>query len=212
MNTYPNRPLFLLHMLRPLFMVISIVLTLTGCSKTDISPLEKNAVIVAFGDSLTQGTGVSLDKSYPAVLQALTGHAVINAGVSGETTRQGLIRFSKVLEQQQPQLVILLEGGNDFLKKVPHDKIKANLARMIAIAHEKQIAVLLVGVPNKPLWGSADLYDELAEEWHIPLEEDIVPSLMRRTSMKSDYVHFNEQGYQALAEAIYSALQTSGAL
>ncbi len=170
------------------------------------------AVIVAFGDSLTQGVGVNPEKSYPAVLQKLTGHTVVNAGVSGETTAQGLLRFLNVLEKEQPKLVILLEGGNDFLKKVPPNKIKSNLARMIAIAHKKHVAVLLVGVPDKPLFGSADLYSELANEWHIPLEDDIVPSLMRRTSMKSDYVHFNEQGYQALAQAIYDTLQASGAL
>ncbi len=198
--------------MRPLLMVISSALIITGCSKTDIAPLKEGAVIVAFGDSLTQGVGVSPEKSYPAVLQTLTGHTVINAGVSGETTAQGGLRFLNVLEKEQPQLVILLEGGNDFLKKVPPDKIKANLAHMMAIAHEKQIAVLLVGVPDKPLFGAADLYHELADEWQVPLEEDIVPSLMRRTSMKSDYVHFNEQGYQALAQAIYDALQASGAL
>ncbi|MCF6299356.1 MAG: arylesterase [Thiomicrorhabdus sp.] len=196
-----------------LFTMLIGFITLTSCSQPSVNKLEEGAVIVAFGDSLTQGVGVSSDKSYPAVLQTLTGYKVINAGVSGETTAEGVARFSQVLAREQPQLVILFEGGNDILKNTPFEQIKDNLATMIAEAKAHNVSVLLVGVPQKSVFfSSAELYESLADQWNIPLENDIVSHLMRRTSMKSDYIHFNEKGYQKLAEAIYLKLQESGAI
>lgn len=194
-------------------MIFTGFFTLTACSQPSFEQLEEGAVIVAFGDSLTQGVGVSIEQSYPAVLQVLSGYKVVNAGVSGETTTQGIERFSNVLERENPQLVVLLEGGNDFLKNMPREQTKENLAKMIALAQANNVAVLLVGVPEKSIFfSSAELYESLAEQWNIPLEDDIVGHLMRRTSMKSDYVHFNKKGYQKLAEAVYLKLQESGAI
>lgn len=186
---------------------------LAACSDYSLPKLEKSSVILAFGDSLTLGEGVDRVDSYPAVLARLTGVKIINAGVSGETSSEGLQRLPELLEKHEPDLLILLEGGNDILRKVPESAIQQNLATMIELAQLKGIAVLLVGVPEKKLFGdSLDLYSELAEAYQIPVEDDIVASLIKRPSMKSDYVHFTRQGYQALAEAIYKKLQETGAI
>ena len=73
--------------------------------------------------------------------------------------------------------------------------------------------MVLVGVPKKSLLAStAEIYSELAEEHQIPLEKNIVGSLLKKPAMKSDSVHFNTAGYKALAEAIHELLQESGAL
>lgn len=195
-----------------LSLIVSVFL-LTSCSQPQLPALQMNDVIVAFGDSLTVGYGVKQNQSYPSVLAKMSGLKIINSGISGETTLQGLERLPSVLEQYNPKLVILLEGGNDVLQKIPEPQIKANLAKMIQIIQSSGSAVLLVGVPEKKLFGSSlDLYSELANEFNIPLEQDIVASLIKRPSMKSDYVHFNALGYQALAQAIYEAMQTSGAI
>ncbi|VAW47203.1 hypothetical protein MNBD_GAMMA03-1524 [hydrothermal vent metagenome] len=189
------------------------VVGLISCSQPSIEPLDKDAVIVAFGDSLTVGYGVSEDKSYPAILQKLSGYQVVNEGVSGEVTREGVLRFSAVLERHQPQLVVLFEGGNDLLRNVPAIEIEKNLAQMIAIAQAQQVSVLLIGMPEKKLFSNtAPFYKKLSKQWQVPLEADIVGHLMIRASMKSDYIHFNEKGYQKLAKAIYEKLQVSGAL
>jgi len=198
-----------------LLLLLTSFFALTSCSQPAFEKLEEGSVIVAFGDSLTQGVGVSVEQSYPAILQTLSGYKykVVNSGVSGETTAQGVLRFAQVIEQEQPRLIVLLEGGNDILKNIPREQTKDNLANMIAVAQANNIAVLLVGVPEKSVFfSSAELYESLAEQWNIPLENNIVGHLMRRTSMKSDYVHFNEKGYQKLAEAIYLKLQESGAI
>ena len=199
------------------FFVVALMIVgyvvLTSWRSPSINPLKEGAVIVAFGDSLTQGEGVKKAQSYPAVLQSLTGHKVINSGIAGETTTEGLQRLDAVLVRYQPELVILLEGGNDILQNVPASIIQENLSKMIEMAKARGIAVVLVGVPEKRLFaGTAPLYIELADTWQIPLEESIIARLMMRTSMKSDPVHFNERGYQALAEAIYKTLKNSGAL
>jgi len=186
---------------------------LVGCSSKKLEPLPENSVIVAFGDSLTAGYGVDKAQSYPSVLATLTGLKVINAGVIGETTQQGLNRIDTVLEKHQPGLVILLEGGNDVLQKKSMAHIKDNLRQMILKIQQHGSAVVLIGVPPKKLFAdSMDLYAELADEFNLPLEEDIVPSLIMKPSMKSDYVHFNAKGYQALADSIYNKLLDSGAV
>jgi len=186
---------------------------LAGCSSKSLQPLSEDSVIIAFGDSLTAGYGVNKTQSYPNVLANLTGLNVLNAGVNGETTQQGLNRIDQVLEKHQPGLVILLEGGNDVLQKIPTAQIKENLRQMILKIQAHGAAVVLVGVPPKKLFAdSMDLYSELSDEFNIPLEDDIVASLIMKPSMKSDYVHFNAKGYQALAQAIYTKLQKSGAV
>ncbi|MEA1989646.1 MAG: arylesterase [Pseudomonadota bacterium] len=197
-------------------LVLSIVasaLLLSSCSQAKLPELQPEDVVVAFGDSLTAGYGVDKTQSYPSVLANITGLKVINAGISGETTAEGLERLPEILETHQPKLVILLEGGNDVLQKVSEPQIKSNLKQMIQLIQQSGAAVLLVGVPEKKLFGSSlELYSELASEHEIPIEGDIVASLMKRLSMKSDYVHFNALGYQAMAQALYEALQTSGAI
>ncbi|MDX1353763.1 MAG: GDSL-type esterase/lipase family protein [Thiomicrorhabdus sp.] len=194
-------------------MIILSVLWLTACSSAKIPQLQADDVVLAFGDSLTAGYGVKPSNSYPEVLANMTGLNVINSGISGETTAEGLARLPMFLEQHQPGLVILLEGGNDQLQTRPYDEIKANLHKMIRLIKASGASVILVSVPQKKLFGgSLELYSELAEEFDLPIEDDIVASLMARPSMKSDYVHFNDKGYQALAEAIYEVMQTSGAI
>ena len=185
---------------------------LTGCSKPQLTSLNSESVILAFGDSLTFGYGVTPAHSYPAVLESLGGVKVINGGVSGETTAEGLLRLPALLEEHKPSIVVLLEGGNDVLQKVPEPQIEANLRRMIELIQSRGAQVVLIGVPEKKIFGSAlPLYERLAEQYHVPLEAEIVASLIKRPSMKSDFVHFNEKGYAALAEAIYEIMVEHGA-
>ena len=108
---------------KPLFTLFVMVFIFAGCSSPRLAPLPCDAVIIAFGDSLTAGYDVNKAASYPKVLQELAGLQVINAGVSGETSTQGLKRLPVLLEQYQPQLVILFEGGNDVLQKRPEEEI-----------------------------------------------------------------------------------------
>lgn len=189
-----------------------VVFLLSGCSHK-LTPLPPNAVILAFGDSLTAGYGVSPQDSYPAILATISGHPVINAGISGETTTQGLARFAKVIDETKPALIILMEGGNDILQNVNPAQTKASLNQMIAIAKQKNIQLLLIAVPEKSIFSSAaGFYKELAQENKLPLDNEIIAKLEKDPRYKSDYVHFNQQGYKLLAEKIYQDLIKNGAL
>lgn len=187
-------------------------LLLAACGERKLAPLPADAVVLAFGDSLTDGVGAGPAESYPRVLAELTGRTVIAAGVPGETTAEGLERLPEALAEHRPDLLILLEGGNDILRNQTADT-KANLAAMIEFAQARDIPVVLVAVPEKKLLSSAaPWYAELAAEYGLALEDELVGKLMRSAQYKADPVHFNAAGYRALAEGIRDLLEAEGAL
>lgn len=193
---------------------VTLALTLlTACSSPSLPPLPEDGVILAFGDSLTFGVGAASKDSYPSVLAELTDRRVVNAGISGETTAEGLERFSGVLAETSPSLVILIEGGNDILRNKNLTDAKANLSAMLRLAQQRDIPVVLLGVPEKNLLSSyAGFYQELADEHEVLFVPDLLVSLLRKPAFKSDLVHLNGQGYRALAEALHALLQDEGAL
>ena len=191
---------------------LSILLVACG-GDNKLQPLEIDSVVLAFGDSLTDGVGVAREDSYPSALSRLIGRQVINEGISGETTSEGVKRFEQVLDKHQPQLVILLEGGNDILRNHNLSVTKSNLSAMIEMAKKKSIDVVLIGVPEKDIFSDhADLYAELSNEHDVVFEGEIIAYLMKRPSFKSDPIHFNKKGYQKLAEDIQTLLESNGAL
>lgn len=191
-----------------------IIFLLAGCSDEIALPkLSSDAVILAFGDSLTHGNGATTEQSYPAVLEKLSNRKVINAGVSGEESGPGLKRLPGLLEQHKPQLMILCHGGNDFLRKKDVGKTESNLRTMINLASSKNIPVVLLGVPKPGLFlSSANVYEKIAESSNVIFIEDLIADVLSDKSLKSDTVHPNEDGYRVMAETIYSVLKEKGAL
>lgn len=193
--------------------VLGTFLLLAGCGGDKLSPLSEGATILAFGDSLTAGYGVDEAQSYPRVLAQLSGRRVVNAGVSGEVTAEGVARLESLLDREQPQLLILLEGGNDILRNLDPTETRANLQRMIEQAQSRGVEVVLVGVPQKNLFSStAPFYAELAETYRLPFADSLIAELLRSPGYKSDQVHFNAAGYRRLAESIHELLKEEGAL
>lgn len=189
-----------------------LLVALTACGDKALAPLPEDASILAFGDSLTVGKGTSINQSYPAVLATLSGREVFNRGISGETTAEGLKRLPAVLDETQPDLLLLMHGGNDILRNLSKTQAKANLQSMIDLAKGRSIPVVLVGIPEKTLFSSsAPLYQELAKENNLVFEDDIISGLLKKPSMKSDSVHFNSAGYSAIANELYSVLESNGA-
>ena len=192
----------------------SLVAALLGCaSDASLSPLSADAVVLAFGDSLTHGTGATAEQSYPAVLQTLIGRQVINAGVPGELSAAGLQRLPGVLETVRPALVILCHGGNDILRKRNLGAAERNLRQMIAAIRASGAQVVLVGVPAPSLFlTSAAHYARIAEEMGVPFDGDTVGDLLGDNRYKSDTVHPNATGYAVLAEQIRGLLTRAGAI
>ena len=193
-----------------LLRILLLPLLISACgSEPQLTPLSADAVILAFGDSLTYGTGTTSEKSYPAVLEQLSGHQVINAGIPGEVTAGGLARLAETLYEEQPKLLILCLGGNDMLRKKGQQEITQNLQKMVQISREQGIPVLLLGVPRPAIFGmqSAEFYYELAEKMSLPLEAEIIPEVLSDNALKSDPIHPNAEGYRLMAEAIYNKLR-----
>lgn len=195
-------------------LLIVAVMLLAACSKTAQLPLlSSDAVILAFGDSLTAGTGAAEAESYPAVLSGLTGLKVINAGIPGEVSASGLRRLPGLLDREHPSLLILCHGGNDLLGHADHQLIADNLRNMIRLAVERGIPVLLIAVPSPDLsLKPPSLYGDLAKEFKIPIEAKALPHILSKGTLKSDYIHPNAAGYRMLAEALDDLLKKSGAL
>lgn len=204
--------------IRPIFCVFIFLstLALVSCGQHSIAlpRLSPDAVVLAFGDSLTFGTGAGASDSYPEVLSSLINRRVINAGIPGEVSADGLRRLPSVLDTVQPKLMILCHGGNDMLRHLDARLMKTNLREMIRQAKQRGIAVVLIGVPKPALiyLESVKIYRELARELAIPLEENILAAIEKNRALKSDAVHPNASGYRQLAEAVAALLRRQGAL
>jgi len=194
-------------------LILLIVLLASCAEQVKLEPLSYDATIVAFGDSLTFGTGSTKGNDYPSVLSKLLGMKVINAGIPGNTTADGLERINKVLEKHSPSLVILCLGGNDFLRKRPVEQTRENLNALIEIIKQKQSQVVLISVPKPAIFlDDAELYETIAQQHNIPLLNDTLSELLSDNELKSDAIHLNDSGYSQLAAAIQNFLIERGAL
>ncbi len=193
-----------------------IILILLSLNKNEekTMTLTENSTILAFGDSITDGFSASKEESYPYLLSKLTDLQVINAGVNGDTSADGLKRLSELLEDSSIKLMILCFGGNDIIQKKSMSELKNNLKTIIQKAKAKNIDVLLVSVPNISLFGLSplELYEEIADEEDIYLLSGLIADILSQPSLKSDHIHPNALGYKKMADEIYEALKKNGLL
>ena len=200
-------------MLRVVALVVAVSLAGCGAKVPRVPAVGPNDVIVAFGDSLTYGTGANEHESYPSVLAQLIGRKVVRAGVPGEMTGRGRARLESVIDEHRPALVIVCLGGNDMLRKLNDVEIVKNLRAIIKTLKKRGIAVVLVGVPKPALITSApEFYTGLAKEFDIPYEGKIVTDVLYKPDQKSDSIHPNAKGYRRMAEAIADLLRKAGAV
>jgi acyl-CoA thioesterase-1 len=197
-----------------LLAVVLLVVGLTACSSPVKLPrLAADAVVVAFGDSITFGTGVNPQDSYPTVLEKMIGRRVVNAGAPGEVTVDGLSRLPEILECEKPALLILCHGGNDQLRRLGDQQTVDNIRKMILLAKQKGMTVVMIAVPSPGIFISpAPFYRDIAKELTIPLEEETLSLVLADGTLKSDYIHPSAEVYRRLAEAIAVLLKKNGAI
>ena len=189
-------------------------LVLAGCTPPpELEPLAADAVVLAFGDSLTFGTGAGTGESYPEVLSGLIGRTVVNAGVPGEVSPDGLLRLHALLDREQPALLLLCHGGNDQLQRLDPARLADNLRAMIREARDRNIAVVLIAVPAPGLsLRPLPLYAGIADEFGLAADLETVADILGDRALKSDYIHPNAAGYRRLALAVADLLRAAGAV
>jgi acyl-CoA thioesterase I len=172
-------------------------------------------LIVALGDSLTEGYGVAQTSAYPAVLEgkllAAGYHVKIqNAGISGSTSASAPARIKWILKAH-PKIVILALGANDALRGLPVDNLEKNLSDTIEIAEKEKVKIILCGVPvptnygDKYRSGFAAVFKKLAKKYP---DATYVPSLLEGVAAISnlnqvDGIHPNEKGHVILADHLF---------
>ena len=194
--------------------MVAFFLVLSGCGQhPKLPPLAPDAVVLAFGDSLTYGTGANEEESYPAQLARVTGRRVVRDGVPGEVSAAGLARLPAALDEHRPRLLLLCHGGNDLLRRLPKEQAAENLRAMIRLAKARGVEVLLIGTPEPGFTLTpAAFYSEIAKEFGIPYEGEVLGKILKDGSLKADQVHPNAKGYLMMAERVAELLRKSGAI
>jgi lysophospholipase L1-like esterase len=194
--------------------VLVLALGLAGCGeRPKLARLPSDAVVLAFGDSLTYGTGAAEHESYPAQLESLIGRRVVRAGVPGEVTAQALARLPQMLDEHSPRLLLLCIGGNDFVRRLGNQQAEANVRAMVKLARGRGIDVVLIGTPEPGIGVSPPaFYAGIAKEFGLPYEEGVMAEVLRDNGLKSDPIHPNARGYRVIAERVAERLRQSGAI
>ena len=193
---------------------ILVLAALAACGEPPKLPrLPADAVVLAFGDSLTFGTGAAEQESYPAQLELLIGRRVVRAGVPGEVTAQALARLPAALDEHAPRLLLLCIGGNDFLRRLGNEQAERNVQAMVKLAKSRGVDVLLIGTPEPGLLVSPPaFYARIAKENRLPYEDSAMVEVLKDEKLKSDPIHPNAKGYRVIAERLAASLKKSGAI
>jgi acyl-CoA thioesterase-1 len=216
--------------------VLAIGLTMLGCggpkppettppigeaqSTKPSTPVDTRPAVVAFGDSLTAGFGAEPGNSYPDFLQKDLDRAglhwhVINAGVSGDTTTDGVNRLGEVLAYK-PRIVIVEFGGNDGLRGLPIETTRANLDQIVMTLQSAGVKVILAGMTLPPNYGPEyirtfeQIYRDLAAEYkvtRIPFLLEGVATVATRNLMQRDGLHPTGPGNAIVAETVMRYLK-----
>lgn len=198
--------------------LIAASLLLVACDKPlQLPTLAPGSTVLAFGDSVTFGTGAGPGEDWPSLLAERTGWQIVNAGIPGDTAEAGKHRLAALLDAHQPRLVIIEIGGNDFLRRRPQAAVKEDLRDIIRTVKSFGAQPVLVAVPELSLLAivakrpsDAPIFAELAEEEHIPLITDVFSDVLAQAQLRADQIHPNALGYQEMAKGLHEGLSGFG--
>lgn len=170
------------------------------------------------GDSLSAGYGIGAHQGWVALLQQRLDHQgyryrVVNASISGDTTRGGLTRLPQALAQHRPTVVIVELGGNDGLRGLPLDAMHENLASIIETSRQHGAKVLLLGVRLPPNYGASyvnmfhNVYRELERAYQVPFVPYLLAGIGGRDAlMQADQIHPRAEAQGRMLDNVWSRL------
>jgi len=202
------------------FVSLFLVTLLTGCGeKIRLELLPANTTVLAFGDSVTYGTGAARGEDYPSLLEETTGWTVVNAGIPGDTAREARDRLAPLLAQHQPALVIIELGGNDFLRKYSTESVKESLRDVVRQSLAAGAVTVLVAVPQFSLLratagalNDSAIYGELAKEEGVLLVADVFSDVLSQEGLRADPIHPNAAGYEQMTRDLVALFTQWGLL
>ncbi|MBJ6138111.1 arylesterase [Marinobacter litoralis] len=184
------------------------------------SPAMANqSTLLVVGDSLSAAYGVPSETAWVALLRDRLEREglpwrVVNASISGETTDGGLRRLPRLLEQNEPEVVIIELGGNDGLRGFPPNVIESNLARMIELTLNADATPILVGMQIPPNYGQrytqmfSDIFPALSDRYELGLVPFFLEGIYDQEGlMQGDGIHPTEEAQPLLLENIWPELK-----
>ncbi len=200
-------------------LIFWLILGLAGCGHPKHAAIPTGATVLVLGDSLSFGTGANSGEDYPSLLARSTGWNIINAGVPGDTSADGLERLPDLLETHAPKLVLVELGGNDFLGHQSRAQITQNLRTILNNIKARGVPAVLLAVPAPTPMGAAlgnlsddPLYGQLGKETQTAVIEDVLSDVLSKNTLKSDPLHPNAKGYRQIADGLQEALRDLGFL
>ena len=183
---------FLYRLLRRALSFGSLAIIVLGMSSAGYAAGQR---ILVLGDSISAAYGMSLEQGWVALMEAELrggGHQVdvINASISGETTGGGLRRLPPLLEEHQPELVVIELGGNDGLRGYPLNRLRANLDKLVEMSLDAGAGVLLLPMEIPPNYGSR-YTDGFRESFQVVARErqvDLGPFILDGVATDPDYM------------------------
>ncbi|MCW8125224.1 arylesterase [Microbulbifer halophilus] len=192
------------------------LLLLIPLGGTQASAADK---LLVLGDSISAAYGIDEARGWVQLLRDRleaqeSPVEVVNASVSGETTSGGLARLPRLLSEHNPRWLIVELGGNDGLRGYPPQALQHNLQRMVKLAEEAGVEVLLLGMRMPPNYGRAyteafaAVYPRVAESEEIPfLPFFLEPVALQEGAMQTDGIHPTAEAQPALLDHVWPCVQ-----
>jgi lysophospholipase L1-like esterase len=195
-----------------IYIILSGLILLAGykfltSTHQDFDSLSAGQRIIAFGDSLTFGTGASSGKDYPSQLSEMISRPVINAGVPGDTTARALKRLERDVLAHSPDIVLITLGGNDLKNGIDAETASDNLKMIVSLIQNQGARVIIGGlsIPFRDR-GFGRAYEKLADETGATLIPNILEGILGNRKLMSDPIHPNDAGYNIIAKRYYEVL------
>ena len=181
-------------------------------------PEDSRHAVIVLGDSLTAGYGIRADEAYPALLQQKIDEAgfayrVVNAGVSGDTSAGGKRRLDWAFQGNQVEVLIVALGGNDGLRGLSVDEMRANLSSILEEARRRDAQVLLTGMEappnNGPRYTAAfrSVFSDLARDYDVVFFPFLLQDVAGVSELNQrDGIHPNPEGAKILADNLWGYL------
>lgn len=198
--------------------LVLLLLTIHVASADVSNSNETPPTILVWGDSLSAAYGIPQDQGWVSLLQKKLGEQakVINASISGETTKGGLTRLPNALDKYQPDILLLELGANDGLRGLPVKTMKSNLQQMIERAQEHKVKVVLLGIKMPPNYGITytrqfdAAFADLAEAYDLPYVPFILDGVATDFDlMQADGLHPTAEAQAKVLENILPVVETT---